>query len=41
MLLKYVWDNTAKENYLCNVGPERTVFSQENNTYIVLLISLG
>ena len=42
MLLKYVWDNTAKENYLCNVGPERTViFSQENNTYKVLLISLG
>ena len=22
MLSKYVWDNIAQENYLCNIGPE-------------------
>ena len=35
---KYVWDNIAQENYLCNIGPERTdVFLQEN-TYAMLLL---
>ena len=30
MLSKYVCDNIAQENYLCNVGPERIdMFSQE------------
>ena len=37
MLSKYVWDNIAQGNYLCNVGPEREdTFSQENNLYNVV-----
>ena len=43
MLSKYVWDNIAQENYLCNIGPERTdVFLQENNLRnVVALFCLG
>ena len=41
-LPKYVWDNSAQENYLWNVGPERTViFSQEDNLHNVVLTCLG
>ena len=37
MLSKYVWENIAQENILCNVGPERAdTFSQENNLYNVV-----
>ena len=43
MLSKYVWDNIAQENYLCDIGPERTdVFLQENNLRnVVALVCLG
>ena len=42
MLSKYVWDNIAQENYLCNIGLERTdMFSQENNLRNVVLVCLG
>ena len=41
MLSKHVWDNIALDNYLRNVGPERTdTFSQEKNLYNVVLISM-
>ena len=32
MLSKYVWNSIPQENYLCNVGPERTdIVLQESN----------
>ena len=41
MLSKRVWNNIVLDNYLCNVGPERTgTFSQEKNQYNVVLICL-
>ena len=41
MLSKYVWENIAQENYLCNVDPERSdTLWQENNLYNVVLICL-
>ena len=41
MLPKYVWENIAQENYLCNIDPERSdTLSQENNLYNVVLICL-
>ena len=34
VLSKYVWDNIALENYLCNIGPERTaMILKENNLH--------
>ena len=39
MLSKYVWDNIAKENDLCNVDPERTdILSQENRLFQIRLL---
>ena len=41
MLSKYVWENIAQENYLCNVDPERSdTLWQENDLYNVVLICL-
>ena len=41
MLSEHVWDNTALDKYLCNVGPERTdTFLQEQNLYNVVLICM-
>ena len=38
ILLKYIWDNIAQENYLCNVCPEGTEIDlQENNLCNVVL----
>ena len=42
MLSKFVWDNIAKENYLCNIGPERaTMILKENNLHNFVLVCLG
>ena len=42
MLSKYVWDNIAQENYLCNIGLERTdMFFQENKLRNVVLVCLS
>ena len=39
MLSKYVWDNIAQENDLCNVDPERTdILSQENRLFQIRLL---
>ena len=39
MLSKYVWDNIAQDNYLCNIGPEReTMILKENNLHIIFLV---
>ena len=41
MLSKHVWDNIALDNYLCNIGPERTdTFSQEKCLSNVILICM-
>ena len=41
MLPKYVWDNIAQENYLYNVGPERTdILSQENRLFQICLVAV-
>ena len=41
LLSKFVWDNIAQENYLCNIGPEGTdMFLQEINLSNVVLICL-
>ena len=38
MLFKYLWDNIAQENYLCNISPERTdILSQENRRFQICL----
>ena len=40
MLSRYVWDNSAQENYLRNVGPERTyILSQDNQLFQVSLVA--
>ena len=42
MLSKCISNNIAKENYLCNIGPEHTdMFLYENNLRNVHLICLG
>ena len=42
MLSKCISNNIAKENYLCNIGPEHTdMFLHENNLRNVHLICLG
>ena len=39
MLSKYVWDNIAQENDLCNVDPEHTdILSQENRLFQIRLL---
>ena len=39
MLSKYVWDNTAAENYLCNIGSERAaMILKENNLHNFLSV---
>ena len=41
VLSKYVWENIAEENYMCNIDPERTVLIlQGNGLYNVVLIYL-
>ena len=40
MLSRYVWDNIAQENYLRNVGPERTdMLLQENWLFQICLMT--
>ena len=42
MLSKYVWENIAEENYLYNVGTERTaIILKENNLHNFVLLCLG
>ena len=40
MLSKYVWDNIPQENYLRDVGPERTdMLLQENRLFQICLMA--
>ena len=42
MFSKYIWDNIAQENYLCNIGPERTaMILKENSLHNFVLVCLG
>ena len=42
MLSKYVSDNTAQENYLCNISPERAaMILKENNLHNFVLVCFG